>query len=203
MLDERSAEENICRLATPSGVIVDGMTLSAIAERERKDWADAVIDLVLEQRHALRGILSLASDEALALEIRQPWIKFGTDAAALDPDSAPTAVHPRAYGTYPHILSRFVRQDRALSLEEAVRKMTSAVASRLSIPDRGLLREGMYADIVVFDPVMVADHATYADPQRLSTGVQYVFVNGVEVVHSGAHTGAKPGRVVRGPGWSR
>jgi dihydroorotase/N-acyl-D-amino-acid deacylase len=128
-------------------------------------------------------------------------MKFGTDAEAFDPDSAKIATHPRAYGTYPRILGRFVREQRILTLEDAVRKMTSAVAGRLSIPDRGQIREGMYADVMVFDPNTIIDRATYEKPHQLSEGVKYVLVNGVAVVSDGKVTGAKPGRIVRGPGW--
>ena len=135
------------------------------------------------------------------MQVRQPWMKFGTDAEGLDPDSATSTTHPRSYGTYPRILGRFVRDDGVLRLEDAVRKMTSAVAERLSIRDRGLLREGLHADIVVFDPATIIDYATYEKPHQLSTGVQWVFVNGAAVVADGKVTGAKPGRIVRGPGW--
>jgi N-acyl-D-aspartate/D-glutamate deacylase len=111
-------------------------------------------------------------------------------------------VHPRTYGTYPRILGRYVREQQVIPLEDAVRKMTSAVANRLSIRDRGLLREGMYADVVIFDPATIIDNATFTDPHRLSTGVRDVLVNGVAVLRDGRHTGAKPGRAVRGPGWT-
>jgi dihydroorotase/N-acyl-D-amino-acid deacylase len=142
----------------------------------------------------------MAQEENLALQMRQPWIKFGTDAGGFDPDSATRLTHPRAYGTFPRILGRYVREQNVMPLEEAVRKMSSAVATRLGIQDRGVLREGMYADIVVFDPATVIDNATYEEPHKLSTGMRDVFVNGVAVVRNGAHTGAKPGVAVRGGG---
>ena len=123
------------------------------------------------------------------------------DADGADPDSMKEMGHPRAFGAYPRILGHYVRELHVLQLEDAVRKMTSAVAERLSIPDRGILREGTYADVIVFDPATIIDHATYEKPGQLSTGVREVFVNGVEVVHDGVHTGAKPGRVVYGPGY--
>ena len=144
----------------------------------------------------------IASEENLAMQMRQPWIKFGTDASGMDPDSARALAHPRTYGTFTRILGKYVRDDRVMPLEEAVRKMSSAVASRLSIRDRGVLREGAFADIVVFDPATVADRATYQQPHQLSVGMHHVFVNGVQVVRNGRHTGAKPGRIVRGPGWT-
>jgi dihydroorotase/N-acyl-D-amino-acid deacylase len=130
-------------------------------------------------------------------------MKFGTDAEAFDPDSAKIATHPRAYGTYPRILGRFVRDQHILTLEDAVRKMTGAVAQRLSIQDRGEIKEGLAADIMIFDPKTIVDRATYERPHQLSVGVRYVLVNGVAVVDDGKVTGAKPGVVLRGPGWRR
>ena len=120
------------------------------------------------------------------------------DAGGMDPAWASEfgPVHPRAYGTYPRVLGRYVREERTLSLEDAVRKMSSAVADRLSLRDRGLLRRGMLADVVVFDPETVGDRATFEDPHQLSLGVEHVFVNGIHVVDGGAHTGATPGRFV-------
>jgi N-acyl-D-aspartate/D-glutamate deacylase len=162
---------------------------------------DALIDLTLEENAGLGAMFFIASEENLALQMRQPWIKFGTDAGGMDPDSAKYLTHPRSYGTFPRILGRYVRDQGVMPLEEAVRKMTSAVATRLSLEDRGILREGMYADVVVFDPATIIDRATYERPHQLSTGVRHVFVNGVAVVSDGRHTNAKPGRIVRGPGW--
>jgi dihydroorotase/N-acyl-D-amino-acid deacylase len=135
------------------------------------------------------------------LQLRQPWIKFGTDAGGADPASAQGLTHPRAYGTFTRILGRYVRDERVIPLEDAIRKMTSAVATRLSIQDRGVLREGSWADIVAFDPDRVADRATFEEPHQLSEGIRHVWVNGVAVVKDGAHTGATPGMIVRGPGY--
>jgi len=146
-------------------------------------------------------VIFIASDSNVALQVQQPWMKFGTDAEAFDPDSAKISTHPRAYGTYPRILGRFVRERHILTLEDAVRKMTGAVAERLGIRDRGELQQGMYADIMVFDPNTIIDRATYERPHQLSVGVRYVLVNGVPVVDEGRVTGAKPGMVVRGPGY--
>jgi N-acyl-D-amino-acid deacylase len=110
-------------------------------------------------------------------------------------------VHPRSYGTYPRILGKYVRDEKVVPLEDAIRKMTSAVAERLLIADRGLLRPGMFADVVVFDPQRIQENSTYEKPLQLSTGMHVVLINGVEVVRDGRHTGAKPGRIVRGPAW--
>jgi dihydroorotase/N-acyl-D-amino-acid deacylase len=141
------------------------------------------------------------NEDNVRLQLKQPWMKIGTDAGGSDPDSTKSLVHPRSYGTYPRILGKYVRDEHVIPLEDAVRKMTSAVAARLLIADRGLLRPGMYADIVVFDPERIQEKSTYEKPLQLSTGMHVVLINGVEVVRDGRHTGAKPGRIVRGSGW--
>jgi len=141
------------------------------------------------------------SEDNVKLQLRQPWIKIGTDAAGPDPDSVHALLHPRSYGTYPRILGRYVRDEHVLTLEDAIRKMSSAVATRLAIPDRGVLKPGMYADIVVLDPNTISDRATFEEPKKISTGVRYVWVNGTLVWRDGTHTGAKPGRILRGQGY--
>lgn len=211
VLEPTGEWEDLCGLATPEGVLVldlrkaenqqfVGRRLSEIAAAMNRHWVDAAIDLIVSEEHRIGTIYFMMSEDNVRLKLRQPWIKFGTDAGGYDPDSATTLAHPRAYGTYPRILGKYVREEGVLSLEEAVRKMTSAVATRLSIQDRGLLREGMFADVVVFDPVRIGDRATFEQPHQLSVGVRHVFVNGTAVVRDGRHTGAKPGRIVRGPG---
>jgi dihydroorotase/N-acyl-D-amino-acid deacylase len=207
--------ENLCLSATPDGVEVvgfkvdslkryEGKRLSDIARAMGKPWPDAIMDLTLAEDDRLGQLLFIASDSNVALQIRQPWMKFGTDAEGVDPDSMKGQMtHPRAFGNYPRILGRFVREQHLLTLEDAIRKMTWAVAERLSIHDRGMLHAGMYADVVVFDPNTIIDRATYEQPNQLSVGVREVLVNGVEVVRDGRHTGAKPGRIVRGPGTKR
>jgi len=214
VLQQATDWENLCQLATPDGVLVLGLLkpehrahvgkrLSDIAAAMGKDWLETVMDLLLSEEQRIGTIYFMMSEDNVSLQLRQPWIKFGTDAGGADPDSARGLTHPRAYGTYPRILGKYVRDEGVLSLEDAVRKATSAVATRLSIQDRGLLREGFFADVVVFDPAAVADRATFERPHQLSAGVRDVFVNGVSVVRGGRHTGAKPGRVVRGPGYHR
>ena len=148
-------------------------------------------------------VLFLMSDANVAMQMQRPWMKFGTDASGLDPEKERTSTHPRAYGTYPRILGKYVREDRVLTLEDAVRKMTSAVATRLAIPDRGVLRAGMRADVVVFDPNTIIDRATFEKPHQLSEGVRDVYVNGVATVRAGRVTGATPGMIVRGAGYAR
>ena len=210
----RADWEQLCTLATPSNVLIlgvnteenrkyAGMRLDAIASDMGKDWVDAAMDLVLSERQRVGTIYFLMDEDNVKLQLRQPWIKIGTDAGGMDPDSARGLTHPRAYGTFTRILGRYVRDEKVLPIEDAIRKMTSAVTTRLGIQDRGLLREGMHADIVIFDPATVADHATYEQPHQLSTGVEHVFVNGVAVVRDGRATGAKPGRALRGPGYKR
>lgn len=212
VLNPSTEWENLGRLAGPDGILVAGldaeenqrwvgMRLSEIAEEMGTDWVDAAIELIVTEEDRIPTVYFLMSDENVREQMRQPWIKWATDAEGMHPDSADGLTHPRAYGTYPRILGRYVREEGVMGLEEAVRKATSAVAARLHLQDRGVLREGAYADVVVFDPETVVDRATYEDPHRLSEGVEHVFVNGVAVVRDGEHTGALPGRIVRGPGY--
>ena len=212
MTSEHATFESLCLAATPAGVEVVGFTVDSLKKYEgrrlpeiaaawHEDWADALMDLTLAEKNQLSQVIFIASDSNVAMQVRQPWMKFGTDAEAFDPDSAKIATHPRAYGTYPRILGRFVREWHVLTLEDAVRKMSGAVAERLGIRDRGELKEGMYADVMVFDPGTIIDRATYEHPHQLSEGVRYVLVNGVAVVDDGRVTGALPGMLVRGPGY--
>ncbi|MEO9227007.1 MAG: D-aminoacylase [Gemmatimonadaceae bacterium] len=205
--------ENVCEQATPEGVMLTtldrqenkkwaGHRLSEVMTADGKDWIDSVMDLLLSEHHNIQTIFFLMSEDNVKLQLQQPWMKIGTDADGPDPDSTTAFMHPRSYGTYPRILGRYVRDEHVITLEDAVRKMSGAVADRLLIRDRGLLREGMYADVVVFDPTTIIDNSTYEKPNQASTGIREVFVNGVEVIHEGKHTGAKPGRIVRGPGWT-
>lgn len=209
---DRTDWENLCALSTPDGVLILGLhrpehqqwigkRLSEIAADRGQDWIETAFDLVLAERQRVGTIYFMMSEENVRLKMQQPWMKFGTDAGGPDPATAVGLVHPRAYGTYPRILGRYVRDEGVLGLEDAIRKMSSAVATRLSIQDRGVLREGMFADIVVFDPDTVEDRATFEDPHQVSVGVTHVFVNGVAVLRDGRHTGARPGRALRGPGY--
>lgn len=212
VLREKTDWENLCGLATPEGVLVLGLNkpenkplagkrLSEIAAAQNKHWVDAAIDLILAERQRVGTIFFMMSEENIKLQLRQPWMKFGTDAGGADPETARGLTHPRTYGNFPRVLGKYVREEKVIPLEEAIRKMTSAAANRLSLRDRGLLREGLMADLVLFDPETVGDRATFEQPHQLSVGIKYVFVNGVAVVKEGKHTGAKPGRIVRGPGY--
>ncbi len=203
--------ENLCQLAGPQAVLILGITkpenrqyagkrLNEIATMMNRPWEDAAMDLLIAERQRIGTVYFLMSEDNVKLNLAQPWIKFGTDAGGVDPDSTRGLTHPRAYGNFPRIMGKYVRDEHVMSLEEAVRKATSAVATRLSIPDRGIVREGMFADIAVFDPNTIADRSTYDQPHQISAGVRYVFVNGTLVVRDGRHTNAKPGRVLLGPG---
>ncbi|WP_435008112.1 N-acyl-D-amino-acid deacylase family protein [Tundrisphaera lichenicola] len=205
--------ENLVELSTPEEVLIlglekpstkkyAGMRLAEIARLEGKPWVDTAIDLLLAERQRIGTIYFMMSEENLRLQLRQPWIKFGTDAGGHDPEKAKGLVHPRSYGTFARVLGKYVREEKVLTLEDAIRKMTSATAARLSIRDRGLIREGFRADLVIFDPLTVGDRATYEAPHQTSVGIRDVFVNGVAVVRGGRHTGALPGEIVRGPGYS-
>jgi len=179
-----------------------GRRLDEIADMRGQDWIDAALDLLIAEGQRISTFFFSMDEANLRLQLQQPWIKFSTDAGGHDPAWAKAfgPVHPRGYGTYPRVLRKYVREERLLSLEEAVRKMTSSVADRLSLRDRGLLGEGLYADVVVFDPETVGDRATFEDPHQLSVGVRDVWVNGGRVLAGGEHTGATPGRFVKGPG---
>jgi len=190
-------------LSTPSVAKYEGWRLDKIAEDVHKSWGEAMVDIVLASSNRAGKLTFSMTDENVAMQLRRPWVVIGTDAEGFDPDSAKGLTHPRAYGSYPRLLGKYVREEHVLTLEDAIRKFSSGVAERLSIPDRGLLREGMYADVVVFDPNTIIDKATYEKPHQLSVGMREVFVNGVEVLREGVHTGAKPGRALRGVGAAR
>jgi dihydroorotase/N-acyl-D-amino-acid deacylase len=204
--------ENLCTLATPDGVLVLGLDraenksfagkrLAEIAAALGKHWIETAFDLVLSERQRVGTIFFMMDEANVRMQLQQPWIKIGTDAGGEDPARAEGLTHPRAYGTFPRILGKYVREENVIGLEDAVRKMSSAVATRLGIQQRGVLREGFFADIVVFDPRTIADRATFEQPHQVSSGVVHVFVNGVAVVSHGQHTGALPGRALRGPGY--
>ncbi|MCX5761366.1 MAG: D-aminoacylase [Gemmatimonadetes bacterium] len=206
--------ENLCEVATPANVMVigfkkpeyrqfEGKRLAEIAAAMNKDWAEVIIDLNVAENAGLGELLFLMSEDNIKNQIRQPWMKFGTDAGSEDPATAVGMTHPRAYGNFPRLLGKYVRQEQVTTLEDAVRKASAAVATRLSISDRGVLKQGLKADIVVFDPNTIIDHATFEKPHQLPTGMRDVFVSGVAVLRDGKHTGAKPGQVVRGPGYQR
>jgi N-acyl-D-amino-acid deacylase len=182
-----------------------GKSLAEIARSRDQDWIDAAIDLLIGEQSIIGTVYFLMSEQNLALQLQQPWIKISTDAGGVDPAWAKPLgpAHPRAYGTYPRVLGKYVREEGVLPLEDAVRKMSSAVAHRLGLRDRGMLQPGCFADVVLFDPDTIGDQATFEDPHQLSTGVRDVWVNGTRVLAGGTHTGATPGQIVSGPGYGR
>jgi dihydroorotase/N-acyl-D-amino-acid deacylase len=179
-----------------------GKRLSEIAEMRGQEWIDAVLDLLASENQRISTIYFSMDEDNLKMQLPQPWIMVGTDAGGLDPEWAEPIGpnHPRAYGSYPRILGKYVREERVLPLEDAIRKMSWAVASRLGLHARGRLHAGCFADVVIFDPETIGDRATFERPHQLSVGVRDVWVNGGRVLRDGQHTGATPGRVVDGPG---
>ena len=181
-----------------------GKTLEEVAAMRGTSPEETAMDLVIEDGSRVGCVYFTMSEENVQKKIAQPWVSFGSDAGSLATEGVflKSNPHPRAYGTFARVLGKYVREERVLSLEEAVRKMTFLPASNLKIRRRGRLVPGYYADVVIFDPDEVADHATFDKPHQYASGVFHVFVNGVQVLEDGKHTGATPGRVVRGPGWS-
>lgn len=179
-----------------------GKTLEEVARLRGRDQVEALLDLVLED-HASVRIVSFAMDEEnIGRELEQPWVSLGSDAASMAAEGVfiKSATHPRGYGNFARLFRKYVREEKILSLQEAVRRVTGLPASNLGLDRRGLLREGFFADVVVFNPNTFTDTATYENPHQYATGMQHVFVNGVQVLKDGEHTGAKPGRALWGPG---
>ncbi len=181
----------------------EGMTLTAIGHAMGKDPRDAVMDLVIADRGESSVIISIMNEEDVRAGLRHPLVGVGTDSGAQAEDGrlSESKSHPRAWGSFPRILGTYVRDEHVLTLEEAIRKMTSKAADRVHLGDRGLLRQGMMADITVFDPATIHDVSTFDDPKHYAVGVKHVFVNGRRVVAEGAITAERPGRPLRGPGY--
>lgn len=180
-----------------------GKTLAEVAKQRGTSPEDAAMDLVIQDGSRVRCIYHLMAEENLRRKIRLPWMSFCSDSGAPAPKGAflTSNTHPRAYGSFARLLGHYVRDEKLISLQEAVRKLTSLPAQNLKLRRRGVLKTGYYADVVIFDPEEIRDHATYEQPHQLATGIVHVFVNGTQVLYDGEHTGALPGRVVRGPGW--
>ena len=183
--------------------IYNNKRLDEVARLHGKNADETVLDLLVADRSPVGAVYFLISEENMRRMLQQPYVSVGSDAGApaLTKNFTDQGIHPRAYGTFARILGNYVREEKLLSLEEAVRRMTSLPASHLKIQKRGALKPGYYADIVVFDPKKIQDHATFENPHQYATGVLHVFVNGVQVLKEGEHTGAKPGKCVRGPGY--
>jgi N-acyl-D-amino-acid deacylase len=203
--------DNLLRAAgSPSNVLfvefkseklkpLTGKTLAEVAAMRQSSPEDTAMDLVIEDDSRVGTVYFLMSEDNIRKQIVLPWVSFGADA---DPEGVDGvflkfSAHPRTFGNFARVYARYVRDEKLMTVAEAVRKMTSLPASNLGITQRGLLRPGYFADIAVFDPNTIQDHATFQKPRQTATGLSEVFVNGVEVVHNGEHTGAKPGRVVK------
>lgn len=202
--------ENWCALSSPAGAMVVGVredrnrwmigrSLAEVAEAQGVPWTRAVLDLLVDEGNASMVYFAMSEENVRRL-LTLPWIKIGSDGGVWNPEVATAMTHPRAYGTYPRILGRYARDEGLLTLEEAIRKMTWSVASRVGLRDRGLVREGMAADLVIFDPAEIRETATFTEPHQLAVGVRHLLVNGEPVIREGRYTGALPGRFLRGPG---
>jgi len=180
-----------------------GKTLAAVAVMRGKSPPQTAMDLVIEDDSRVGTIYFSMSEADVRRNAASPWVSLGSDAGCISPEGVfmKTLPHPRAYGTFARFLGKYVRDEKVATLEDAVRRLTSLPAGNLKLKQRGMLKAGYFADIVAFDPTKIRDHATFEKPAQYSTGVVHVFVNGVPVVKDGDHTSAKPGRVVRGPGW--
>jgi len=181
-----------------------GKTLAEVAKMRGKGPEETAMDLVIEDGSRVGTVYFLMSEENVKREAALPWMSFGSDEASEAPEGVflKSSSHPRAYGNFARVLAEYVRKDRVATLPDAIRRLTSLPATNLSLKQRGWLKPGYYADVVVFDPATIQDHATFEKPKQLATGVDDVFINGVQVLKGGKHTGAKPGRFVRGPGWT-
>jgi N-acyl-D-amino-acid deacylase len=180
-----------------------GKTLAEVAAMRGTSPEETAMDLVIQDDSRVGSVFFTMSEDNIRKKIALPWVSFGSDGAALAPEGLflNSQPHPRAYGNFARLLGKYVREEKIIPLEEAIRRLTSLPASNLGIERRGALQPGYYADVVVFDPDEIRDNATFEKPHQLASGVVHVFVNGVQVLANGEHTGALPGRVVRGPGW--
>jgi N-acyl-D-amino-acid deacylase len=179
-----------------------GKTLGEVAKMRGKDPVETIMDLVLEDRSRVGTIYFLMNEENIKKQIGRPWVSFGSDAASMAPEGAflKSSTHPRAYGNFARLLGKYVREEKVITLQEAVRRLTGMPATNLGLDHRGFLKPGMFADVVIFDPATIADRATFENPHQYSVGVKHVFVNGAQVLKDGEHTGAKPGKALWGPG---
>jgi N-acyl-D-amino-acid deacylase len=192
----------ICVVHNPKLLPLQGKTLAEVAQIQSKDPMDALFDLLIDDVIAEVAVFGM-SEPDVALALQQPWVSVDNDSSGASPEGilGQEHPHPRAYGTFPRILRKYVREEKKLTLEDAIRKFSALPAQRMRFTDRGVLKAGMWADVVVFDPAAVRDLATFEKPNQLSQGMEYVLVNGVPVIDQGAQTGALPGKVLRGEGY--
>ena len=214
MMTPTDAWENLMLAAGPKGILLVGFrnpelrgligkTLDEVATARGKSAQETAMDLVVEDGSRVQVVYFLMSEENTKRQAGLPWVSFGSDAASLATEGVflKQSTHPRAYGNFARLLGKYVRDEKAATLEDAIRRLTSMPAANLRIADRGLLKAGQFADVVAFNAATIADHATYEQPHQYATGMTHVWVNGTQVLKDGEHTGAKPGQVVRGPGY--
>lgn len=215
MRDPSPKWENLLQRAGPKGTLLlefknpalkplTGKTLDEVAKMRGVTPEEAAMQLVAEDGSRVGTAYFLMSEDNIRREVALPWVSFGSDAAAPAPEGVflQSAEHPRAYGNFVRVLAKYVRDEKVISLQEAIRKLSALPAQNLSLKDRGMLRKGYFADVVIFDPATVQDHATYDKPHQLSTGVEEVWINGVQALHNGTATGLPSGRFVRGRAWT-
>lgn len=181
---------------------LSGKTLAEVARMRGKDPVETIMDLVVEDRSRIGTIYFLMSEENIKKQIRQPWVSFGSDGSSMAPEGVfrKSSAHPRFYGNFARLLGKYVREEKIITVSEAVRRLSSLPATNLGLDHRGFLKRGMFADVVVFDPETIGDRATFAQPHQFSVGVKHVLVNGTQVLKDGEHTGARPGKALWGPG---
>ncbi len=206
--------ENLCRAAgSPERLLLvefkteglkplTGKTLAEVAKARGTDPEETILDIILEDRTRIGVVFFLMSEDNVRKQVRLPWVSFGSDASSMAPEGVflKSSTHPRAYGNVARLLGRYVRDEKLIPLSEAVRRLSGLPAANLGLADRGVLKVGAFADVVAFDPKTIADRATFEAPHQYAVGMKHVFVNGVAVLRDGEHTGAPPGRALKGPG---
>jgi dihydroorotase/N-acyl-D-amino-acid deacylase len=193
----------ITKVQNPRLLQFQGKRLTDVARAWNKDPMDALFDILIEDQAFTECAVFGMSEPDVSFAVQQPWVAFDNDSGGAAPEGLLGAEHPhpRAYGTFPRILRKYVREEKLLTLPDAIRKMSALPAQRMRLTDRGVLKQGMWADVVVFDPDTIRDLATFESPNQLSQGMEYVLVNGVPVIEQGKMTGKLPGKVLRGPGY--
>ena len=216
MINDTDDWENLGYLAGPDGVLFSdfknpelrkyiGMTLTEVSEKLNKHYADVAIDFVIQDGSRVGVVYFLMSEENIKKQLQLPYMSFGSDGGSFAPegDFLNSNPHPRAYGNFARLLGKYVREEKVITLEDAIYKLSGLSATKLKLKKRGFLKEGYFADVVIFDPNTISDHATFENPHQLATGMEHVIVNGVQVLKSGEHTGMTPGRFVHGPGYKK
>jgi N-acyl-D-amino-acid deacylase len=205
LLKSAGSAENVLLIGFKNDTLkyLTGKTLAEVAKMRKKSPEETAMDLVIQDGSRVGTVYFLMSEDNVRKQIALPWISLGSDEGSYAPEGVflKSSCHPRAYGNFTRLLGKYVREEKIIPLEKAIYKLTALPAANLKIKKRGAIKTGYYADLAIFDPVRIQDHATFENPQQYSTGMVDVFVNGIQVLKDGEHTGAFPGRVIRGPGW--